>query len=122
MSVSHFNPNAIAIHLTTSAIAHIQKTLQQHPAAQGFRFTTKKTGCSGLSYVAEIANTVAATDIKVPNPDNLNIYIAEDSLAYLNGLTVDYVKKGLGQAQLTYQNPNETARCGCGESFSTKKF
>lgn len=120
MSVEKFNPKAVNINLTAAVLSHIHKTLSAHPEALGFRFATKKAGCSGLSYVAELAHEIHRHDVRLPNPDNLAIYVAEDSLEYLNGLTVDLIKKSLGQTQLTYINPNETGRCGCGESFSTK--
>jgi iron-sulfur cluster assembly protein len=120
MTVNTYNPQAVTINLTPTALQHIEKMLNNNPQATGFRFSTKKAGCSGLSYVAELMNEQATDDLPVSNAKQLKIYVTKASAPHLNGLTVDYVKKSLGQAQFEYQNPNETGRCGCGVSFTTK--
>ena len=118
MSASKFDPNKPAIQVTPQANTHLVAFLAEHPDALGFRLGTKKTGCSGLSYVTEIAEEIRDTDVVAKTNADIKILIDQKSVAYLNGLTIDFVKKDLGQSQLVYLNPHETARCGCGESFS----
>ena len=44
--------------------------------------------------------------------------VDQDSLPLLDGTEIDYAKQGLG-AQFVFRNPNVSAECGCGESFTT---
>jgi iron-sulfur cluster assembly protein len=44
------------------------------------------------------------------------VLIDAKSLAYMNGMTIDWVRNGLNEG-FDFQNPNERDRCGCGESF-----
>ena len=118
MSVETFNPIEATITVTPAAAEHLKIAATENPDTIGFRLSTNKTGCSGLSYVSELISTVQENDIPAESNSPIPIYISKDSLGYLNGLTVDFVKKDLGQSQLIYTNPNETGRCGCGESFT----
>ena len=74
-------------------------------------------------YVSELSDSPVGDDwvfsVKNNNKDNFEFLIFVDKKAHkaLNGVVVDYVKQSLGQAKLTYINPNESAKCGCGESF-----
>ena len=45
--------------------------------------------------------------------------IDAESLAFVDGTEIDFVKQGLNE-QFLFRNPNATAECGCGESFTTK--
>ena len=74
-------------------------------------------------YVSELSDSPVGDDwvfsVKNNNKDYFEFLIFVDKKANkaLNGVVVDYVKQSLGQAKLTYMNPNESAKCGCGESF-----
>ena len=116
--VERFNPQQAVINVTPAAADHFAAQQQAHPNTIGLRLFTKKAGCSGLTYQSALIETVDADDIQATSNSPLPIYIEPKSLAYLNGLTIDFVKKDLGQSQLTFMNPNETGRCGCGESFT----
>jgi iron-sulfur cluster assembly protein len=48
--------------------------------------------------------------------DNFVVLVDAKSLAYLNGMTMDWVRNGLNEG-FEFNNPNERDRCGCGESF-----
>lgn len=104
------------ISITGPAKEKIQKLIELKGYA-GIRLGVKTTGCSGLAYVLEYV------DKYEPNPATINY--AQDSFCvivdkkhnvYLEGLTIDYVKKGLNEG-FEFLNPNERDRCGCGESF-----
>ena len=109
------------LHLTETAISHFAKKLQEAGQDAFVCVRTKKTGCSGLSYVTEILKTTPdPTMLYFENAGQLPIYLERDSVVYLQGMTIDYQTEGL-QSKLVYINPNETGRCGCGESFSVDK-
>lgn len=112
-----FDPSKPYINLTAEAEKHLQQYLSANPQAKGLRLTTKKTGCSGYMYISELATELTEKDLPVENQSALPIFMTNHSLALLNGLTIDYQTQSLGQSKLIYINPNETAKCGCGESF-----
>lgn len=103
------------ITLTPIAQQHIIDYLQKQ-GARGVRFSVKKTGCSGLSYVVDYVAQEEPTDKCMVLDDKFLICIDYKSYPYLKGMTVDYVKKGLNQ-KFVFTNPNQVASCGCGESF-----
>ena len=117
MSVQQFNPENIHITLTPSAQRHFAQQLK-NSANQMIRLSTTTTGCSGLAYVTKLVEIPEDSDIKAHSNSEFTIYIEAKSLAFLNNLTLDFAKGDLGQAKLIYMNPNETGKCGCGESFS----
>lgn len=119
MTVQQFNPNEASVTLTDKACAYVKQYLAETPGAKGLRFTVKKTGCSGYSYVSEVATALTDKDLPVVIDENLTVFLDADALSLINGIVVDFEVQTLGQKKLTYTNPNETARCGCGESFST---
>ena len=82
----------------------------------GLRLGVKTTGCSGMAYVIEFADEVQPTD-KVFDEKGVKVIIDPKFLVYLEGTELDYVKEGLNEG-FKFINPNEKARCGCGESFS----
>ena len=49
--------------------------------------------------------------------DSFKVLIDEKSFTFLNGTTIDYIKEGVN-SNLSFINPNVSAQCGCGESFS----
>ena len=81
----------------------------------GIRLGVKTTGCSGLAYVLEYVDNPADTDLCYDS-SGCKIFVDPKSSVYLEGLTVDYVRKGLNEG-FEFSNPNERDRCGCGESF-----
>ena len=77
----------------------------------------RTTGCSGLAYKLEYVDAPPVTrDWMTYDSNGVNIYVNGKDLPYVNGLTMDYKRQGLNEG-FEFINPNETARCGCGESF-----
>lgn len=107
------------IELTDSAISHIQ-AIAARRGVSSFRLAVKKDGCSGWSYVMDVVDQGKPGDVLV-NCQNLPVYIDPDSLAVLEGSTVDYVCLEAGQKRLVFHNPNVDQTCGCGDSFSVQK-
>lgn len=107
------------ITITEKAAGQIKTLLSKAPeGSQGVRLTVKSTGCSGNSYVMEYikASEALGGDDKFEG-FGAELYIPKLHSWMLFGLTVDYVSDDLGNAKFDFINPNETGRCGCGESF-----
>ena len=103
------------IQVTEPAAKKIQGMLNRRGSGIGIRLGVRTTGCSGLAYVLEYVDTPQSGDEQFECA-GCQIFVDPKSCVYLNGLTVDYVRKGL-QEGFEFINPNERDRCGCGESF-----
>ena len=105
------------ITVTDAASKRIKQTLAKRGKGVGIRIGVKTTGCSGLAYVLEYVDNYKA-EIGVTNfaQDDFVVLVDVKSEAYLNGLTMDWVRNGLNEG-FDFKNPNERDRCGCGESF-----
>ena len=107
----------MAVTLTPVALDRVQRFLQRDPTALGLRFGVERTGCSGWGHVADLARDQRADDT-VFEQQGVKIFVDADSLALVDGTEIDFGKQGLSEAFL-FRNPNATAECGCGESFTT---
>ena len=103
------------ISVTEIAAKKIKSNLARRGQGVGIRLGVRTTGCSGLAYVLEYVDAVNAEDITVEQ-DGFVVVVDPKSLAYLNGVEVDYARQGLNEG-FEFRNPNERDRCGCGESF-----
>ena len=83
---------------------------------KGLRIGVRNKGCSGMSYHAEYADEVKPMD-EVVEDKGACILIEPMASFYLIGTEIDWFVDKL-ESRFTFNNPNETARCGCGESFS----
>jgi iron-sulfur cluster assembly protein len=104
------------ITLTDNAVEKVKEFLHKK-SCKGIRIGVKTTGCSGLAYVLEYLreDKFDSYDNNIVYPDFVIKVSIKDSV-YLQGLTMDWVKKGLNEG-FDFINPNERDRCGCGESF-----
>ena len=109
----------MAITLSENAATHIRTQLRQRGKGLGLRLGVKKVGCSGFAYTFDFADEVGADD-SVFEAHEAAVVIAADSLAFLDGTRIDFVKDGLKQ-MFAVDNPNVDNTCGCGESFSLKE-
>lgn len=108
----------MAIQLTESAAKQINAQLAKRGKGLGLRVGVKKTGCSGWAYTYDYADTVQPAD-QVFEAHDAKLVVDGESLEFLDGSTIDYVREGLKQA-FKVNNPNVDATCGCGESFTVK--
>ncbi|EKV30133.1 Iron binding protein IscA [Caenispirillum salinarum AK4] len=102
----------------TDAAADRVKTLiaKSDKPVEGLRVGVKTTGCSGMSYVVEYAEEKKPFEDMIEDK-GVKIFIDPAAFMFLLGSTMDY-EEGKLRSGFTFTNPNETARCGCGESFS----
>ena len=106
----------MAITLTETAADRIRDFLAQRGKGVGLRLAVKTTGCSGMAYVMEYVDRIEDTD-EVFEDRGVKVIIDPKSLVYLDGTELDFVREGLNEG-LQFRNPNVSAECGCGESFT----
>ena len=81
----------------------------------GVRVGVKSGGCAGMSYVMEYAKEINPSD-EIIEDKGVKVFIDPSAIMYLLGTEMDY-KKEQFSSTFVFKNPNETERCGCGESF-----
>jgi len=106
----------MSVSLTESAARHVAEQLQQRGKGIGLRLGVRTTGCSGLAYKLDFVDEPQPDD-QVFESQGIKVFVDAQSLVYLDGTELDYVREGLGEA-FKFRNPNEKATCGCGESFT----
>ena len=79
------------------------------------RVGVKAGGCAGMSYVMEYAKDNKPNE-EIVEDKGVKVLIDPKAIMYLLGTEMDY-KKEKFSSQFVFKNPNETERCGCGESF-----
>ncbi len=104
--------------LTDAAAAQAKKLMQKgaENAAIGWRVGIKTAGCSGLQYQVEFASEQKPFEDKIEEK-GVTIFIDPAAVMFLIGSEMDWQEDKFSSS-FTFNNPNETARCGCGESFS----
>lgn len=103
----------MSITLTESAAERVKSYVSN---GQSLRFGVRKTGCSGFAYVVDVADQVNADD-HVFSSRGIDVVVDEKSLKLVQGTTIHFQKQGLGES-FVFNNPNVSAECGCGESFT----
>ena len=83
--------------------------------AIGVRVGVKSGGCAGMSYVMEYAKEIKPNE-EIIEDKGVKVLIDPKAIMYLLGTEMDY-KQEKFSSQFVFKNPNETERCGCGESF-----
>lgn len=102
--------------LTASAAKRINAILAKQDGAAYLRVSVEGGGCSGFSYKFDFAQEAGADDAII-ELDGARVLIDEMSLEFLNGSQIDFSSELIGAA-FKIRNPNATAACGCGTSFS----
>ena len=106
-----------AISLTPAAASRVRELMAtKGDGALGLRLGVKPSGCSGFSYQLDFAREIEP-GAEVVDMDGIKVVIEPRAVMFVLGTELDFVEDKLG-AQFVFRNPNEKARCGCGESFS----
>ncbi len=105
------------ITLSEKAAGEVRKIMKQNeiPETYGLRVGVRGGGCSGLSYQLGFDADTREGD-KVFDLDGIRLFVDSKSLFYLMGCQIDFTD-GLNGRGFTFNNPNATRTCGCGESF-----
>jgi iron-sulfur cluster assembly accessory protein len=107
---------AVSVALSERAAKRIARLLLREPSGTALRVSVSGGGCSGFQYGFDFDATRAPDDLIVER-DGAVVLIDAISLPYMQGSEIDFVDDLLGQA-FKIHNPNATASCGCGTSFS----
>ena len=104
------------IKLSNNAVSRIKEIMSQaNNSTIGVRVGVKSGGCAGMSYVMEYTKNPNPND-EVIEEKGVKVFIDSAAVMYLFGTEMDF-KKEKFSSQFVFNNPNETERCGCGESF-----
>lgn len=102
--------------LTEGAAERLRALYAQGEGDKLLRIAVKTKGCSGMAYDLGWAEAPAPTDERVTD-QGVTVLVDRKASLFLIGTVMDYEMKAMS-AGFTFNNPNEKARCGCGESFS----
>ena len=104
------------ISLTENAANRIKEIMMKADNDSiGVRVGVKSGGCAGMSYVMEYSKKLNPSD-EVIEDKGVKVFIDSAAVMYLLGTEMDYKKEDFSST-FVFNNPNETERCGCGESF-----
>ena len=104
------------IKLSDNAASRIKKIMADaEKDSLGVRVSVKTGGCAGMSYVMEYTKEINPND-EIIEDKGVKVFIDSAAIMYLLGTEMDYKTEELSST-FVFNNPNETERCGCGESF-----
>lgn len=106
----------MAVTVTQAAADRINDFLASRGKGVGLRLGVKTTGCSGMAYVLEFVDELNPED-EVFEDHGVKVIVDRKSMVYIDGTELDFTKEGLNEG-FQFNNPNEKAQCGCGESFT----
>ena len=106
------------ITLSDNAASRIKEILSNDETKSiGVRVVVKSGGCAGMSYIMEYTKEINPTD-EIIEDKGVKVFIDPGAIMFLLCTEMDY-KKEQFSSTFVFKNPNETERCGCGESFKT---
>ena len=105
-----------AVTVTERAARRIAEIAATDPATPALRVSVEGGGCSGFQYKFDLVGSPEPDD-HVIEREGARVLIDEVSLGYLAGSEIDFVDDLIGQS-FRIRNPNATASCGCGTSFT----
>lgn len=105
-----------SITISTRAAKRISQILAKENVNKMLRISVSGGGCSGFQYGFELEKARSDDDLAFEK-DGVTVLVDDVSIMYLDGSEVDFVDDLIG-ASFQVKNPNATAACGCGTSFS----
>ena len=105
-----------AVRVSERAARRIGEILQKEPPGSMLRVSVEGGGCSGFQYKFDVERDIADDDLIIDR-NGAVVLIDPLSLKYMDGAEIDFVDDLIG-ASFKVANPNATASCGCGTSFS----
>ena len=106
------------ISMTDRAAARVREIVARREGAAGIRLGIKKGGCAGMEYTVDLVTQPDPKDDHVER-DGANVYIAPEAALFLFGTEMDFERTTL-RTGFTFNNPNQSSACGCGESVELK--
>ena len=113
----NLDPNKPIITLTETAAVHVRRLMDSADNdVIGVRVGVKTAGCSGMQYDVQFATEQKPFEDKIEQ-NGVTLFIDPAAVMFLIGSQMDWQEDKFS-AKFVFNNPNESARCGCGESFS----
>ena len=104
--------------LTDAAAERVREIVADRDGAQGVRVGIKKGGCAGMEYTVQLVTEANAKDDHVEHA-GAHVWVAPEASLYLLGTQMDFEVTTL-RTGFTFNNPNQSSACGCGESVELK--
>ncbi|NRB10311.1 MAG: iron-sulfur cluster insertion protein ErpA [Rickettsiaceae bacterium] len=102
--------------ITNNAVKRIAELITKEPENIALRVKVDGGGCSGFQYDYQFIATINQEDIVIEN-NGVKVAIDPLSQQFLDDCTLDFIEELVG-SHFQINNPNATAKCGCGNSFS----
>jgi len=106
------------ISLTDGAAERIREIVSDRDDAKGVRVGIKKGGCAGMEYTIQLVTEPEAKDDHIEHA-GAHVWVAPEAALYLLGTQMDFEVTTL-RTGFTFNNPNQSSACGCGESVELK--
>jgi len=106
------------ITLTDAAAGRVREIVETREGAKGVRLGVKKGGCAGMEYTVDLVTEPKPGDDHVER-DGAHVWVAPEAALFLLGTQMDFEVTRL-RTGFTFNNPNQSSACGCGESVELK--
>lgn len=100
--------------MTDAAAARVLEIVESRDGARGIRVGVKKGGCAGMEYTVDLVTEPKAGDDHIEHKD-AHVWVAPEAALFLLGTQMDFERTTL-RTGFTFNNPNQSSACGCGES------
>ena len=104
--------------MTDAAADRVREIMMTRDGAKGVRVGIKKGGCAGMEYTVDLVTEANPGDDHVEHA-GAHVYVAPEAALFLLGTQLDFEVTKL-RTGFTFNNPNQTSACGCGESIELK--
>lgn len=105
--------------MTDAAASRVKEIVENaSDAALGLRVGIKKGGCAGMEYTIDLVSEPNAKDDLIEHQD-AKVWIEPSAVLYLLGTQMDFEVTQM-RSGFTFNNPNQSSACGCGESVELK--
>lgn len=104
--------------MTGAAADRVREIVSTRDDASGIRVGVKKGGCAGMEYTVDLVTEPKPTDDLVER-EGAHVWVAPEAALFLLGTEMDFERTTL-RTGFTFNNPNQSSACGCGESVELK--
>ena len=118
MSVESFDVKTELLSVTPAAAEHFRTSLADKGLA-AVRISVRESGCTRFKYVLDEVAAGQEGDVELELVNGIQLYLEPAAMSLPRGTQIDYAREGVNR-MLKFNNPNVTAECGCGESFSVE--
>lgn len=104
--------------MTDAAAERVREIVENSEEGLGIRVGIKKGGCAGMEYTINLVTEPSAKDDLIER-EGAKVWVEPAAVLYLLGTQMDFEVSTL-RTGFTFNNPNQTSACGCGESVELK--